>query len=75
MMEQVVSLISSVGFPIVCVMFLWKYVNSTLKEFTQTMHENTQMLQKVYEKLDAIDRVHDGGNAPRLLLCKKTIDI
>ena len=38
-MEQVVSLISSVGFPIVCVMFLWKYVNSTLKEFTQTMHE------------------------------------
>ena len=58
-MEQVVSLISSVGFPIVCVMFLWKYVNSTLKEFTQTMHENTQMLQKVYEKLDAIDRVHD----------------
>ena len=55
-MEQVVSLISSVGFPIVCDMFLWKYVNSTLKEFTQTMHENTQMLQKVYEKLDAIDR-------------------
>lgn len=55
MMEQVVSLISSVGFPIVCVMFLWKYVNSTLKEFTQTMHENTQMLQKVYEKLDSMD--------------------
>ena len=55
-MEQVVSLISSVGFPIVCVMFLWQYVNSTLKEFTQTMHENTQMLQKVYEKLDALDR-------------------
>ena len=54
-MEQVVSLISSVGFPIVCVMFLWKYVNSTLKEFTQTMHENTQMLQKVYEKLDSMD--------------------
>ena len=41
-------------------MFLWKYVNSTLKEFTQTMRENTQMLQKVYEKLDAVDRVHDG---------------
>lgn len=55
MMEQIVSLISSVGFPIVCVMFLWRYVNSTLKEFTQTMHENTQMLQKVYEKLDSLD--------------------
>ena len=60
-MEQVVSLISSVGFPIVCVMFLWKYVNSTLKEFTQTMSENTRMLEKVYEKLDAIDRVNERG--------------
>ena len=55
-MEQVVSLISSVGFPIVCVMFLWKYVNSTMKEFTQTMSENTRMLEKVYEKLDALGR-------------------
>lgn len=55
-MEQVVSLISSVGFPIVCVMFLWKYVNSTMKEFTATMSENTRMLEKVYEKLDALGR-------------------
>lgn len=58
-METVVSLISSVGFPIVCVIFLWRYVNSTLKEFTTTMHENTMMLQKVYDKLDSMD----GGNA------------
>lgn len=54
-METVVSLISSVGFPIVCVIFLWRYVNSTLKEFTITMHENTTMLQKVYDKLDGMD--------------------
>lgn len=54
-METVVSLISSVGFPIVCVIFLWRYVNSTLKEFTTTMHENTMMLQKVYDKLDTLD--------------------
>lgn len=58
-METVVSLISSVGFPIVCVIFLWRYVNSTMKEFTTTMHENTMMLQKVYDKLDSLD----GGNA------------
>lgn len=54
-METIVSLISSVGFPIVCVIFLWRYVNSTLKEFTTTMHENTMMLQKVYDKLDVMD--------------------
>lgn len=58
-METVVSLISSVGFPIVCVIFLWRYVNSTMKEFTTTMHENTMMLQKVYDKLDSLD----GGRA------------
>lgn len=58
-METVVSLISSVGFPIVCVIFLWRYVNSTMKEFTATMHENTMMLQKVYDKLDSLD----GGRA------------
>lgn len=58
-METVVSLISSVGFPIVCVIFLWRYVNSTLKEFTTTMHENTMMLQKVYDKLDSLDGGHN----------------
>lgn len=61
-METVVSLISSVGFPIVCVIFLWRYVNSTLKEFTTTMHENTMMLQKVYDKLDSLD---GGKNEPK----------
>lgn len=58
-METVVSLISSVGFPIVCVIFLWRYINSTLKEFTTTMHENTMMLQKVYAKLDSLDGGHN----------------
>lgn len=61
-METIVSLISSVGFPIVCVIFLWRYVNSTLKEFTNTMHENTMMLQKVYDKLDVMD---GGKNEPK----------
>lgn len=58
-METVVSLISTVGFPIVCVIFLWRYVNSTMKEFTTTMHENTMMLQKVYDKLDSLDGGHN----------------
>lgn len=51
----ITSLISSVGFPIVCVIFMWKYINSTLKEFTETMRENTLMLSKMYEKLDNMD--------------------
>jgi len=51
-MNTFVQMISTVGFPIVCVVFLWNYVNTTMKEFTKTMNENTLMLQKLYEKLD-----------------------
>lgn len=54
-MNEAVQLISSVGFPIVCVMFLWKYVNTTMKEFTDTMREVTQTLTKLMQKMDDID--------------------
>ena len=37
-MEIIVSLIGSLGFPIVCCVFLWKYINETMKEFTKTMN-------------------------------------
>ena len=51
-MDQLINLISGVGFPIVCCFFLWKYINETMKEFTRTMTENTKMLIKLCEKLD-----------------------
>lgn len=52
MMETAVSLISSVGFPIVCCFFLWRYINSTLKEFTATMAKNTAMISKLIDRLN-----------------------
>lgn len=51
-MNEAVQLISTVGFPIVCVMFLWRYVNTTMKEFTDTMRGNTAILTKLMQKLD-----------------------
>lgn len=51
-MQEFVQLVSTVGFPIVCVMFLWRYVNTTMKEFTDTMRENTAILTKLMQKLD-----------------------
>lgn len=54
-MNTIISVISTVGFPIICVVFLWDFVNKTLKEFTETMKENTLMLQKLYEKIDYLD--------------------
>lgn len=48
-LEGIVSVISSIGFPIVACIFMWRYINTTMKEFTMTMQKNTSMLEKLYE--------------------------
>lgn len=58
LMNEGVQLISSVGFPIVCVMFLWKYVNTTMKEFTDTMKDVQLTLSALLQKMDD----NGGGN-------------
>ena len=52
MEETIVSLIGSLGFPIVCCIFMWKYINTTMKDFTKTIEENTKMLNKLCDRLD-----------------------
>lgn len=44
---DVTTLISSVGFPIACCCAMFWYINTTMKEFTKTMSENTSMLEKL----------------------------
>lgn len=53
------TLVGSIGFPIVCCIFLWKYINETMKSFTETMNENTKMLTKLCEKFDNVRREND----------------
>lgn len=55
-METAASLVSTVGFPIVCCFFMWKFINSTLKDFTKTMNENTKMISKLCEKLERSEK-------------------
>ena len=57
-LETAVSLVSSVGFPIVCCFLMWKYINTTLKDFTNTMNENTRMIAKLCEKLERGDKIN-----------------
>lgn len=52
-MQMITTLIGSIGFPIVCCIFLWKYINETMKKFTESMNENTKMLTRIYEKLSS----------------------
>ena len=55
-LESIVSVISSIGFPIVACIFMWRYINTTLKEFTLNMAKNTLMLEKIYERLEKEDK-------------------
>lgn len=53
------TLVGSIGFPIVSCIFLWKYINETMKSFTETMNENTKMLTKLCEKFDNVRGKND----------------
>lgn len=53
--SSIVSLISSVGFPIVCCIGLAWYVNNTQKELTITIQNNTKVLEKLLTKLNIED--------------------
>lgn len=52
--ETAVSLISSVGFPIVCCWFMWKYINTTLADFSEMMKENIATTARLCDKIDLI---------------------
>lgn len=58
-MRYISTLVGSIGFPIVCCIFLWKYINETMKSFTETMNENTKMLTKLCEKFDNVRMEND----------------
>lgn len=51
-MESIVSLVSSVGFPIVCCIMMWKYINTTVKELSNTIAENTRVISILIDKID-----------------------
>lgn len=57
--QQISALIGSLGFPIVSCVFLWKFINSTLKDFTNSLNANTKLLDKICTKLDEMEKRND----------------
>ena len=41
------TLISSLGFPIICCCGMAYYINTTMKEFTKTMRDNTMAMERL----------------------------
>lgn len=54
--QQISAHIGSLGFPIVSCVFLWKFINATLKDFTSSLNANTKLLDKICVKLDEMER-------------------
>ena len=50
--NAIVSVVSAVGFPIVCCFGMAYYINTTLKEFTKVMNEHTVVLEKLSTVID-----------------------
>ena len=62
-METLMSLVGSLGFPIVACIFMWKYINSTLADFTKMMEENNRTTALLCDKIDLIiSQVLGGGS-------------
>lgn len=53
-MNEIVNIISSVGFPIVCCIVLFKLYNDSITSFRKSIDNNTKMTQKVYELIESI---------------------
>ena len=60
--DLLVSLIGSLGFPIVCCYFMWKYINTTLKDFTEMMNKNNESIGELCSKIDTIIITVLGGD-------------
>lgn len=50
--EQIISLISTVGFPIVMCLMFFKYMRDDINKLSETVNNNTLVIQKLLDKMD-----------------------
>lgn len=49
---EIVQMITNVGFPIACCIFMWRYITSCQKETTESINNNTRIIEKLVDKLN-----------------------
>ena len=50
--NAIVSVVSTVGFPIVCCCCMAYYINTTIKDLTKVMNEHTVAIEKLTTIID-----------------------
>lgn len=58
--NNIITLVGSLGFPIVACGCLAWFTNTTIKEFRESMDRNTDMLQEIKTWIQAIGGQHEG---------------
>lgn len=58
-MDTIMTMISSVGFPIAACCGLMYFINTTIKELRTTIEQNTILLEKISVFLER-EETHDG---------------
>lgn len=54
--QEITAIISNIGFPIVCVIFMWKYISTSITDLTKSLTEVTITLNKICDRLDDLER-------------------
>lgn len=60
MEAEIAALISSVGFPIVAFYLMYRMVNGTLKECTQAIKNNTELIAKMLGVAEVLRQMKEG---------------
>lgn len=53
--QAIISAISTVGFPIVCVIIMFKVYREDLGKLQESINNNTLVIQKLLDKLEGMD--------------------
>lgn len=56
------ALIQNLGFPIVMVIMIFNFMQTTVKDMTKALENNTQITTKLYEHISTMGGMHDERN-------------
>lgn len=54
--QAIISAVSTVGFPIVCVIIMFKVYREDLGKLQESINNNTLVIQKLLDKLEGLDK-------------------
>ena len=61
-METIMTAISTIGFPIVAFLLMYKMVNGCIKDNTEAIKENTKLMTEIFSLVSAIKRLRESDS-------------